>query len=369
MTLDLSETFVLDAVSHAYNLDAGNILNERYARGIGEMLFGMLDRGMPANHRITRESFFREWSVAEVASMLFAESQTDVSTFHPILAAPFKNGLVEPKKAAAAVDRYPGRFLAYATVDPLGEEPLAELERQTELYDPVGLKLYPSSFAGGDHDTWRMDDPEVAYPVFERARELGIDVVAIHKALAFGPVPRRPYDPSDVDEPAENFPELTFEVVHGGLSFTEETAWQVARFPNVKINLEGYGLLMAAGSRRGEEMFAELLSVGGEAVFEDLFWGTGTMAGHAQPQLEAFRDFRISDEVRRNLGTFETLPQVTDEHKRNILGRNYAETVGLDIDALQERHADDEFAERGGDGEALAAPYSTTAAELAEGAA
>ena len=214
-----------------------------------------------------------------------------------------------------------------------------------------------------------MDNPEVAYPVFERARELGIDVIAIHKALAFGPVPRRPYDPSDVDEPAENFPELTFEVVHGGLSFTEETAWQVARFPNVKINMEGYGLLMAAGSRRGEEMFAELLSVGGEAVFEDLFWGTGTMAGHAQPQLKAFREFRISDEVRRNLGTFETLPQVTDEHKRNILGRNYAETVGLDVDALQERHADDEFAERGGDGEALAAPYSTTAAELAEGAA
>ena len=61
MTLDLSETFVLDAVSHAYNLDAGNVLDERYAGGIGEMLFGMLNRGMPATHRITRESFFREW--------------------------------------------------------------------------------------------------------------------------------------------------------------------------------------------------------------------------------------------------------------------------------------------------------------------
>jgi len=365
VTLDLKETFVLDAVSHAYNLDAENVLDERYAQGIGEMLFGMLDRGMPSSHRITHESFFREWSVEEVAKLLFAESDTDASTFHPILAAPFEGGLVEPEKAATAVEEYPGRFLAYATVDPLeGDDALAELERQTELFDPIGLKLYPSSFGAGEHETWRMDDPRVAYPVFEKARDLGIDVIAIHKALAFGPVPRAPYNPADVDEPAENYPELTFEVVHGGLTFTEETAWQVARFPNVKVNMEGYGLLMAAGSRRVEEMLGELLSVGGEMVFEDLFWGTGTMAGHAQPQLEAFRDFELRDEVREDLGTFETLPQITDEHKRMILGENYLETVGVAAEQLRERHAGDDFDRRRAE-EGLADPYSTTRAELA----
>jgi hypothetical protein len=367
MTLDLSETFVLDAVSHAYNLDEANVSNERYATGIGEMLFGMLDRGMPGSHRITHDSFFREWSVEEVANLLFVESDTDVATFHPILAAPFENGLVEPAKAAEAVETYPDRFLAYATVDPLaGEAALDELERQVERFDPIGLKLYPSSWGSGEHETWRMDDPRVAYPVFERAQELGVDVIAIHKALAFGPVPRRPYDPSDVDEPAENFPDLTFEVVHGGLAFPEETAWQVARFPNVTVNMEGYGLLLAAGSRRGEEMFGELLSVGGEAVLGDLFWGTGTMAGHAQPQLEAFRDFELSDDIRNDLGTFGSLPQITDEHKRDILGRNYAGLMDIDVEARQAAVADDPLARRRAGGQPE--PYATTAAELAGGA-
>jgi len=27
------------------------------------------------------------------------------------------------------------------------------------------------------------------------------------------------------------FPELNFEIVHGGMAFLEETAWQIARFP------------------------------------------------------------------------------------------------------------------------------------------
>ena len=366
MTLDIKETFVLDAVSHAYNLDAANVLDERYAQGIGEMLFGMLDQGMPQSHRITHDSFFRDWSIEEVVTLLFAESDTDVATFHPILAAPFENGLVEPHKAKRITEKYPDRFLAYATVDPLeGEDALDELERQAEAFDPVGLKLYPSSWGTGEHRTWRMDDPRIAYPVFEKARELGIDVIAIHKALAFGPVPRTPYDPADVDEPAENFPELAFEVVHGGLAFTEETAWQVARFPNVYVNMEGYGLLMAANSTKGEETFAELLSVGGEAVMEKLFWGTGVMAGHAQPQLEAFRDFELSDRTRRDVGVLGKLPQVTDEHKRKMLGENYAELLGLDVDSLREAVADDEFAKRrAADG--LAEPYSTTDAERTE---
>lgn len=38
-----------------------------------------------------------------------------------------------------------------------------------------------------------MDDPEVAFPVFERARQLGIKVIAVHKALPLGPVELRQF--------------------------------------------------------------------------------------------------------------------------------------------------------------------------------
>lgn len=37
------------------------------------------------------------------------------------------------------------------------------------------------------------------------------------------------------------------------------------------------------------------------------------------------------------------VPQITDEHKRKILGENYADLIGFDIDEAKERIADDEF--------------------------
>jgi hypothetical protein len=53
------------------------------------------------------------------------------------------------------------------------------------------------------------------------------------------------------------------------------------------------------------------------------------------------------------------MPEITDEHKRDILGRNYADLVGLDIEAAQERLADDGFSTRT-DESGLADPFSTT---------
>ena len=44
-----------------------------------------------------------------------------------------------------------------------------------------------------------MDDPKLAYPLFERAQKLGIRTVAIHKAIPNGPVPINPYKVDDVD--------------------------------------------------------------------------------------------------------------------------------------------------------------------------
>jgi predicted TIM-barrel fold metal-dependent hydrolase len=365
--LDLEETFVLDAVSHAYNLDESNFRNERHASTSAEMVYGIFAEAMPPGTHPTPESYFRDWSIEEVANMLFLESDTDFSTFHPIPINAFYDGMVSTEKAQAAVEQWPERFMSYATIDPLGgEAALDDLEAQVEAFDPIGLKLYPASYGSDYHDSYRMDDPDVAYPVYEKARELGIEIIAAHKALPLGPVPREPYNPADIDEPAKNFPELTFEIVHGGLAFTEETAWQVARYPNVCVNLETFGVLLAGGSEKAARMLGQLLSVGGEMAIDQLFWGSGAMAAHAQPQLEAFRDFSFSDELRRGEGIISELPELTDEHKRKILGENYADLVGLDIEAVQKSIADDEFSQRRAE-EGRAPPFSTTEAEIDAG--
>src|SRR5204863_398140 len=69
-------------------------------------------------------------------------------------------------------------------------------------------------------------------------------------------VPSAPFDPVDVAGAAVAFPDLTFEVVHGGMAFLEETAWQIQRFPNVCVNLEGSSAYLL---QRAPRKFAELI--------------------------------------------------------------------------------------------------------------
>jgi predicted TIM-barrel fold metal-dependent hydrolase len=361
--IDLEETFVYDAVTHAYNMAPSNYRNQQHASGITEMLYGNTAAVAADEYTLTAESFARDWGIEETAGMLFEESYTDMATFHPVPMYAFHDGLVANEKAADVVERWPNRFRSYACADPLRDDWESTLEAQFEAFDPIGVKLYPSHWTEDDHQGWSMGDPDVAFPVFEKAKDLGVDLIDIHKAIPFGPVPRGPYHPGDVDEAAASFPEMTFSIVHGGYSFTEETAWQLARFPNVYANLEGLPAILLGNERRFGELLGELISLLGEDGMDRLFWSSGAMSVHPRPQLEAFRDFEFSDEVRESVSAMGELPQITDDHKRKILGENYADLIGLDIDDARSKIADDEFDETG-DGE-LAEPYSTTDAEVA----
>lgn len=44
-----------------------------------------------------------------------------------------------------------------------------------------------------------MNDPEVAFPLWEHVADLGLDVVAVHKAFPFGAVPMDSYKVGDVE--------------------------------------------------------------------------------------------------------------------------------------------------------------------------
>lgn len=362
--VDIEDTFIVDSVTHAYNLSHENYRIPEQAVPSAEGLYQLIGRGMEPAYSVTRESYLRDWDVAETANMLFLESDTDVATFHPTAIPAFEDGLVSVEKAREVKDRWPDRFLVFAAVDPLrGDAALDELDRQVDLLDPVGLKLYPSSWDDDGHVGWTMDDPEVAYPVFERAWELGLDYVAVHKALPLGTVPMNAYHPGDVGAAAGNFPEITFSIVHGGLAFTEETAWQLARFPNVRVNLEGIGPIAVNKPRSFARILVELMSIGGEEVVEQLYWSSSAMAVHPRPQLEAFAEFQIPDAVRRAVAPLADVPDLTDEHKRKILGESYASQFGIDIEARRKAIADDTFARRR-ESEGLAQPYSTTEAEV-----
>jgi predicted TIM-barrel fold metal-dependent hydrolase len=141
--------FVIDAVAHAYHYGEDNYAHKAHAAAITQLAHGLIG-SQEGDYALSWEAYCRNWSVEEMANLQFLETDTDVAVFHPTPINAYKDGLISVEKAAEARKRWPNRFLAYATVDPLaGKSALDDLERQVELLDPIGLKLYPTSWRAG----------------------------------------------------------------------------------------------------------------------------------------------------------------------------------------------------------------------------
>lgn len=352
--------FVLDGVAHSFDMSPANFANARYAGGLNDLqsaLFG----AQPPGYDLQPQATIKDWPLEDTANILFRETYTDVAIFHPVPIFFYKDGLSGFHKALEATRRWPQRFIgAYCTVDPLRPDPVGEFERQFEQLDnPVGLKLYPVGYHDGKASPWRMDDPKIGFPLYEKCRELGLNNVAIHKSLPLGPAPDgSAFHPRDVEGAAEAYPDINFSIVHGGMAFTEETAWLVARFANIWINLESLNIVLMLRPRVFAEMIAGIMSIAGEAAIDRMYWASGAMNCHPRAGLEAFMTFQFPDDVRDRTGTFFPIPQLTDEHRRKILSENLARLHGFDIAALAEGIKDDEFS--GTQDAELPDPYSTT---------
>jgi len=335
----LDGKFVFNAVSHAYNLTDENTETHRYSVFTRETLCEMHTRWQ-SGIGMSREDQCTDWPMEVVARALFLESDCDMAATHTLrLDSLWKDGLCRKEKTLEAVRRWPQRFVGYVGVDPiLGLETcLRELEEQVEeMPNAVGLKLYPAQV--NPFRSWRMDDPELAYPLFGRAQELGIKVIAVHKAAPFGPVPSNPYQVTDVEASADMFPDLSFEIVHAGLAFVEETQMMLGRFPNVYANLEGTSSFINAMPGVFEQFFSQFMAFGGPSK---IIYSDGNMVLHSQPILDAFRTFKFSEKTLNDLG----IEQITEEDKALILGGNFARITGVDIEEAKLRIANDEFAQ------------------------
>jgi predicted TIM-barrel fold metal-dependent hydrolase len=352
----IKDVFVVDASAHSYNLGEDNYAAGRYSRAVVDAFYGAHYGLSPVGYRLPRETFTRDWMLEETANLLFVESDYDFACHHVIPITAFKDGGCSVAKAREARARWPGRFQVYAGVDPMfPEQALDALEQQVEELKPLGLKLYPNSYSVDGAIGWHMDDPEIAFPIFQRALDLGIKVIAIHKAIPLGPVPMDHYRMDDIDAAATAFSDLQFEVVHGGFAFIEETAFQLARFPNIWVNLETTSNLAVARPAAFERVVAGLIAQAGEAALDRLMWASGCSVLHAEPPLRWFWErFQFSEEVREREG----LPEITEETKRKILGLNFLRMHGLDAKVLAKKIEDDEFAVKRAKGKP--APYATT---------
>jgi predicted TIM-barrel fold metal-dependent hydrolase len=333
---------VIDAVTHAFDARlelADREPGYRYGLMIHEGTFEFQESVFDLPYRLSREEFFQRMPPEALASALFLESATDLAWFHSIPAWGIWPDISPAATGLAVCNRLPGRMFMYGAVSPLeGAKAIEDLERQHEEWKISGVKLYPADFVDGKLRPWYMSEQELLYPILERCRALGINVVAVHKAVPLGNAPTAVFRTDDVDYPAQDFPDLNFEIVHGGFAFLEETALQIARFDNIFVNLEATTGLLLRSPARFARIIGELLYWGGASK---IVWGTGTTVVHPKPLIEAFEAFTLPPALIADEG----YPQLTDDIKRDIFSNNFVRMHDLNIDALLDAVANDEIAE------------------------
>jgi predicted TIM-barrel fold metal-dependent hydrolase len=351
----LHEAFVIDSTVHGYHFAPENIvpgpLKEIVASEAAASVYLAHTVFQPPGDStwlLEKERFDRAHDPDFLGHALFAESQTDFCVYHGVPIFGFFHDGGSPLWVGREMrDRWPHRVALYGPVSPWRPGAIDEVDRLVEEDGVVGIKLYPMDIVDGELRSYRLDDSELIFPIIERAQKLGIKVIATHKAIPAGRVPTFPFDPVDVEGAAAAFPDMTFEIVHAGYAFLEETALQLERFPNIVVNLEWVTAFLANASRRFVELLGEFCFHGGA---DRILWATGCTGMHPRPLLEAFSTLEMPEDLVEGYG----FPELTREVKQGILGLNHARLLGLDVDEIKRRTNGDEF-----DGLDLADPWSS----------
>ncbi len=342
-----NDVFVIDPVVHALNLDHANVAS-KYGEQLYQMSYGLHGMLSPPHALAPHDIYMSDMRPEALVRTMFEESQTNLIATHTLrLDSWFKDGFAAEWKTVAMCRDFPARVLGYVGLDPTMEKSavLDDLERQvTDLPGAIGVKLYPHQM--DPYRRWLANDDTVM-ALIERAENLGLKTVAIHKALPNGSVPLAPYRiGEDFEQAADAFPNMAFEIVHSGMAFIEETAMAIGRFPNVYANLETTTAMLWQAPGRFEAALALLMQWGGP---EKILWSTGCTVVHPQHLIELMWNFSFSDDTIARHG----IPQCEDGIKRLIFGGNYARMVGLDIPEWQAKQRGDAF-----DGLKRKAPWS-----------
>jgi predicted TIM-barrel fold metal-dependent hydrolase len=241
----------------------------------------------------------------------------------------FKDGLSPWEKCSKLTQLRSDKTVMWGSVNPLeGRKALELMEIQVKEHGARAFKFYNVRYDYGQHFPWRMDDPRIAFPVFEKAQELGINLIGVHKGVPLGPQHIEHTQTWDMDGAAEAFPDINFVIYHVGLPFLDEVCWQLIRFPNLYASLAATVNFVVRAPRQFAEVLGKLLFWCGE---DKIVYGSETPIWHPQWALRAFADFQIPQDLCEGYG----YPQLTDQAKRKILGENLLRLHGMDVEAAR----------------------------------
>ncbi len=328
----IGDAIVFDGVAHVFNFDKKNALGsagELFNNHLYAFHAALTPEGQTV---LPAEEFLRQWTVDEIDQMVYEGSSTDMLVAMPLpLTDLFKDGLSPWEECAELARRRPDRTVFWGSVNPLeGRRALDLMERQVGEFGAKAFKFYNVRYDYGRPFPWRMDDPRVAFPVFEKAQQLGVNLIGVHKGVPLGPQPIEATQTWDMDGAAANFPDINFVIFHVGLPFIDEVCWQLIRYPNLYASIAATVNFVARAPRQFAEVLGKLLFWCGE---DKIIYGSEAPIWQPQWALEAFWDFQLPQDLVEGYG----YPQLTEQAKRKILGENLLRLHGMDVDATRAR--------------------------------
>jgi predicted TIM-barrel fold metal-dependent hydrolase len=360
--------FILDVQGHFVD-PQGRWVTERPERGRGFLgMPGATRDGKAALANLGAERFVKD---------VFMDSDTDMMVLSFVPSARDAEPLTIEEAAATRrlVERLDGdhRLLLHGRVNPNQPGDLEGMDELASKWKIDAWKTY-TQFGPEGRGFFLSDDVGLAF--IEKARQLGVKLIAIHKGIPFGP---RSYEHSlcdDIGVVAKRYPDVDFLVYHSGYVIGQ------AEGPYRPDHNEGVDSLVRSlelnGIKPNSNVYAELGSTWrflmrdptsaahalGKLLKacgpDNVLWGTDSIwYGSPQDQIQAFRAFQIAPELRERHG----YPELTPALKARIFGLNACkpykvtqaeverragrDRIGIEKLAYLERGADPHYATYG----------------------
>jgi hypothetical protein len=249
------------------------------------------------------------------------------------------------------VERMEGthRLLLHGRVNPNQPGDLDAMDELKERWKVSAWKTYTQW--GVDGKGYFLSEP-IGTRFIEKARALGVKVICVHKGLPFGKKSYEHSQSSDIGVVAKRFPDVSFLVYHSsfvpgvperaytgrGANDGIDTLIRSLVENGVKPNSNVYAELgstwrfLMRDPDGAAHALGKLLKYCGE---DNVLWGTDSIwYGSPQDQIQAFRTFQISPELRAKHGYSEMTPAL----RAKIFGLNATKPYAISAEEVK-KHA------------------------------
>ncbi len=290
---------------------------------------------------------------------VFMDSDTDlmVLSFVPSTREGEPLTIEEAAASARIVEQLNGthRLLLHGRVNPNQRGDLEGMDELAARYKISAWKTYTQWGPDGVGGFFMDDEPGIK--LIEKARQLGVRNIAIHKGLAFGP---KSYEHStcvDIGRVAKRYPDVNFLIYHSGFVANKaEGPYDPKRSDGIDALVTS---LLSNGVKPGSNVYGELGSTWRMAMRDpdtaahtigklvkycgenNVLWGTDSIwYGSPQDQIQAFRTFQIAPELRDKHGYAEITPAL----RAKIFGLNALKIYPIAPDVVKKHVRQDKVA-------------------------